>query len=141
MTRSVTAVVVVWLVVLVAAPTAQKLPGDRVGPRQAKVYRDVPAPGRGDWKVERVDVTSDGLVVGQQQIPYSQITEAIYDRRKGGFRGMLRKPETRHVLTVRFTDDSGRRQFLVIELGKDIAELTANRLESLGGIDVTLTDS
>jgi len=138
------AVLVVLMAVAIGYPTgavAQKLPGNRVGAKEAKVYRDNPDGSTGSWKTMRVEVVSDGLVVGDQRLAYATIDEATYDRRKGGFRGMLRKPEVRHVLTVRYRDTEGTRQFIVIELGKDVAELTANRLESIGGVDVTWTDS
>jgi hypothetical protein len=129
------------LALLVAAPaTAQKLRPNGVRSSKAIVYVEDER-GRGKWRDAKVKVDGDGIHINGEHIPFGRLGQVVYERRsaRAGVGGVVR---VRHVLTLHMPPrDGAPGRFIAMEFGKDVAELTANRIQAGSGIAVERRES
>ena len=85
---------------------------------------------------------------GSFTIPYSSITELEYGQNAGRRVAVavfvsplaLFSKKRKHYLTVNYTDQAGKDQAVVLELGKDIVRTTLTILETRSGKDMKYQD-
>jgi hypothetical protein len=131
-------VAALMLSLLVTGPAAaQMLSRGSVGSSKAVVFQQSPDGKNGEWKRQKVAVEGTGFRVGERLIPFGEIKQASYDRRSVT---RTQYSRIRHVLTIHFSTPTGG-DFLMLELGKDIAELTVNQLQARVGVPIERKES
>lgn len=85
---------------------------------------------------------------GKLSIPYAQVNSLEYGQKAGRRLGLavavsplfLFSKKRRHYLTVGFTDENGKQQAAVFELGKDVIRTTLSTIETRTGKKIEYQD-
>lgn len=106
------------------------------------------AEGRLDTKNEEALIFTADKGKGELRMPYTAITSLEYGQKAGRRVGaaimvsplLLFSKKRKHFLTVSYTDQSGKEQAAVLELGKDIIRTTLTIVETRSGKSIEYQD-